>query len=161
LEKGSGPSVSVNQSQSIVKRLGLLHPEEGGTTPPRNVGDYQSTRCNIPPQDLRECVCSIFSFSGGPRSRLGESRDRTELINTAAVPEQGLFSTVASDAVTELGQRFRMPETSSPYINGFQQNGHMEPELVEDTFLFTSESVGEGHPGELYNFNPLNWCGSE
>jgi hypothetical protein len=47
-----------------------------------------------------------------------------------------------------LGQRFRMPETSSPYINRFHQNGHMEPELVEDTFLFTSESVGEGHPGE-------------
>jgi len=41
-----------------------------------------------------------------------------------------------------------MPETSSPYINGYQQNGHMEPELLEDTFLFTSESVGEGHPGE-------------
>ena len=41
-----------------------------------------------------------------------------------------------------------MPETSSPYINGFQQNGHMEPEILEDTFLFTSESVGEGHPGE-------------
>ncbi|KAJ9587533.1 hypothetical protein L9F63_028214, partial [Diploptera punctata] len=42
-----------------------------------------------------------------------------------------------------------MPETSSPYINGFQQNGHMEPELLEDTFLFTSESVGEGHPDKM------------
>jgi S-adenosylmethionine synthetase len=109
---------------------------------------YRSTRCNIPAHDPRECVRSIFSFSDSPRSRLGESRDRTELINTVAAHGQGLFSTVASDAVTELGQRFRMPETSSPYINGFQQNGHMEPELVEDTFLFTSESVGEGHPGE-------------
>jgi hypothetical protein len=61
---------------------------------------------------------------------------------------EGLFSIAAVDPATELGHRFRMPETSSPYINGFQQNGHMEPELVEDTFLFTSESVGEGHPGE-------------
>jgi len=116
--------------------------------PSETVTIYQSRRCNIPPYDPRECVCSIFSFSDSPCSRLGESRDRTELINRAAAPEQGLFSTVASDAVTELGQRFRMPETSSPYINGFQQNGHMEPELVEDTFLFTSESVGEGHPGK-------------
>jgi len=140
--KGSWSTVSVNQSEYCKKTL--LHPEDGGATP---VTVYQSTRCNIPPHDPRECVCSIFSFSDGPHSRLGESRDRTELINRAAVPEQGLFSTVASDAVTELGQRFRMPETS-PYINGFQQNGHMEPELVEDTFLFTSESVGEGHPGK-------------
>ncbi|XP_049834534.1 S-adenosylmethionine synthase isoform X2 [Schistocerca gregaria] len=42
-----------------------------------------------------------------------------------------------------------MPETSSPYINGYQQNGHMEPEILEDTFLFTSESVGEGHPDKM------------
>jgi hypothetical protein len=42
-----------------------------------------------------------------------------------------------------------MPETSSLYINGFSSsNGHMAPELPEgETFLFTSESVGEGHPG--------------
>ncbi|XP_063226821.1 S-adenosylmethionine synthase isoform X1 [Bacillus rossius redtenbacheri] len=45
-------------------------------------------------------------------------------------------------------RRFRMPETSL-YINGYQ-NGHMESELVEeDTFLFTSESVGEGHPDKM------------
>ncbi|XP_049804358.1 S-adenosylmethionine synthase isoform X2 [Schistocerca nitens] len=42
-----------------------------------------------------------------------------------------------------------MPETSSSYINGYQQNGHMEPEILEDTFLFTSESVGEGHPDKM------------
>ncbi|KAK7873896.1 hypothetical protein R5R35_005750 [Gryllus longicercus] len=42
-----------------------------------------------------------------------------------------------------------MPETSAPYINGFHENGHMEPELTEDTFLFTSESVGEGHPDKM------------
>jgi hypothetical protein len=81
-------------------------------------------------------------------SQAGESRDEPEVINTAAGALRGLFSSLASDAVTELGRRFRMPETSSPYINGYQQNGHMEPELLEDTFLFTSESVGEGHPGE-------------
>jgi hypothetical protein len=81
-------------------------------------------------------------------SPLGESRDSPEVINTVARDAVGLFSTVASDAVTELGLRFRMPETSLPYINGYQQNGHMEPELLGDTFLFTSESVGEGHPGE-------------
>jgi hypothetical protein len=147
-EKISGPIFSINQPQGIVNRLGLLHREDGCTTPLRNVGNYQSTRCDIPPQDPRQCVRSLFSCSEGPRSRLDESRDQTEFINTAAVPEQDLFSTVASDAVTELGRRFRMPETSSPYINGFQQNGHMDSELVEDTFLFTSESVGEGHPGE-------------
>lgn len=119
-----------------------LHPSETSVTM------YQSTRCNIPPHDSRECVCSIFSFSDGPRSRIGESRDRTALINTAAVPGHGLFSTSATDAVTELAQRFRMPETSSLYINRPQQNGRMESEVAEDTFLFTSESVGEGHPGE-------------
>ncbi|XP_067008525.1 S-adenosylmethionine synthase isoform X4 [Anabrus simplex] len=43
-----------------------------------------------------------------------------------------------------------MPETSTPYINGYHENGHMEPELIEeDTFLFTSESVGEGHPDKM------------
>ncbi|XP_046391834.1 S-adenosylmethionine synthase isoform X2 [Ischnura elegans] len=43
-----------------------------------------------------------------------------------------------------------MPETSSLYINGFGHNGHMESEVVEgETFLFTSESVGEGHPDKM------------
>lgn len=38
------------------------------------------------------------------------------------------------------------------YHNGI--NGHME-ELEEGcTFLFTSESVGEGHPGKLFRFTP-------
>ncbi|XP_046668738.1 S-adenosylmethionine synthase [Homalodisca vitripennis] len=42
-----------------------------------------------------------------------------------------------------------MPESSHQYINGYQ-NGHMESEIPdEDTFLFTSESVGEGHPGKI------------
>ncbi|XP_071439978.1 S-adenosylmethionine synthase isoform X2 [Hetaerina americana] len=42
-----------------------------------------------------------------------------------------------------------MPETSL-YINGFGHNGHMESEVVEgETFLFTSESVGEGHPDKM------------
>jgi hypothetical protein len=95
-----------------------------------------------------KCACSIFSVADGTRCQAGESRDRAEVINISAGLQQGLFSIAAVDAVTEFGRRFRMPETSSPYINGFQQNGHMEPELLEDTFLFTSESVGEGHPGE-------------
>lgn len=42
------------------------------------------------------------------------------------------------------------------YTNGHTLNGKMEGELEEGcTFLFTSESVGEGHPGEfcvLFNF---------
>uniref|UniRef100_A0A1B6H484 S-adenosylmethionine synthase n=1 Tax=Cuerna arida TaxID=1464854 RepID=A0A1B6H484_9HEMI len=42
-----------------------------------------------------------------------------------------------------------MPESSHQYINGYQ-NGHMESEIPdEDTFLFTSESVGEGHPDKM------------
>ncbi|XP_025073338.1 uncharacterized protein LOC112552400 [Pogonomyrmex barbatus] len=40
-----------------------------------------------------------------------------------------------------------MPETAH-HMNGYA-NGHAPPELQQDTtFLFTSESVGEGHPGE-------------
>ena len=43
-------------------------------------------------------------------------------------------------------QTKKMPETSH-HMNGFA-NGHTAPELQQDTtFLFTSESVGEGHPG--------------
>nr|CAD7403996.1 unnamed protein product [Timema cristinae] len=50
-----------------------------------------------------------------------------------------------------------MPETSSIYITNGYQNGHMEPEVgeEEDSFLFTSESVGEGHP---VNFVPDKMC---
>ncbi|XP_014281107.1 S-adenosylmethionine synthase isoform X2 [Halyomorpha halys] len=41
-----------------------------------------------------------------------------------------------------------MPETS-PYMNGFQ-NGHTPPEFPNgEVFLFTSESVGEGHPDKM------------
>ncbi|XP_039277153.1 S-adenosylmethionine synthase isoform X2 [Nilaparvata lugens] len=41
-----------------------------------------------------------------------------------------------------------MPETSH-IMNGFS-NGHMEPETPEgESFLFTSESVGEGHPDKM------------
>jgi hypothetical protein len=32
----------INQSQNIVKRLGLLVPEDGGTTSLRNVGNFTS-----------------------------------------------------------------------------------------------------------------------
>lgn len=46
-----------------------------------------------------------------------------------------------------------MPET---LVNGYS-NGHM-PYDMEDgsTFLFTSESVGEGHPGQYFDMLPLN-----
>lgn len=50
-----------------------------------------------------------------------------------------------------------MPETTAPlYINGFQ-NGYMECETGDETdaFLFTSESVGEGHPGKFIFFHSL------
>ncbi|XP_018910512.2 S-adenosylmethionine synthase isoform X4 [Bemisia tabaci] len=41
-----------------------------------------------------------------------------------------------------------MPETS--LVNGYQGNGHMEPEIPDgENFLFTSESVGEGHPDKM------------
>jgi len=39
-------------------------------------------------------------------------------------------------------------------MNGYA-NGHAPPELQQDTaFLFTSESVGEGHPGERSRDHP-------
>lgn len=39
-------------------------------------------------------------------------------------------------------------------MNGYA-NGHAPPELQQDTtFLFTSESVGEGHPGERSGDHP-------
>lgn len=42
-----------------------------------------------------------------------------------------------------------MPETTPHHINGYA-NGHAPPELKQDCmFLFTSESVGEGHPGRI------------
>lgn len=62
-----------------------------------------------------------------------------------------LFSTVvkcnnSSRFGTSTVTRFRMPETS--YTNGFG-NGHMPYDMEDGSnFLFTSESVGEGHPGE-------------
>ncbi|XP_076648469.1 S-adenosylmethionine Synthetase isoform X4 [Halictus rubicundus] len=41
-----------------------------------------------------------------------------------------------------------MPETAH-HMNGYA-NGHTPPELQQDTsFLFTSESVGEGHPDKM------------
>lgn len=41
-----------------------------------------------------------------------------------------------------------MPETVNGYANG---NGHMGFEMEDNSsFLFTSESVGEGHPGKFY-----------
>lgn len=46
----------------------------------------------------------------------------------------------------------KMPETTpSHHINGYA-NGHAPPELQQaGSFLFTSESVGEGHPGMFYS----------
>lgn len=49
-----------------------------------------------------------------------------------------------------------MPETAH-HMNGYA-NGHSPPELHQNTnFLFTSESVGEGHPGEYYFILPENF----
>lgn len=44
-----------------------------------------------------------------------------------------------------------MPETAAAYTNG-HTNGHNYKYEMEDgqTFLFTSESVGEGHPGKSH-----------
>ncbi|KAK0161155.1 hypothetical protein PV327_009659 [Microctonus hyperodae] len=42
-----------------------------------------------------------------------------------------------------------MPETTPHHVNGYA-NGHAPPELKQDCmFLFTSESVGEGHPDKM------------
>jgi hypothetical protein len=55
-----------------------------------------------------------------------------------------------------------MPENSAARINGFANgngngNTHHNGFESEDgqTFLFTSESVGEGHPGKNYG-NPIS-----
>ncbi|KAL0280867.1 UNVERIFIED_CONTAM: hypothetical protein PYX00_002029 [Menopon gallinae] len=45
-----------------------------------------------------------------------------------------------------------MPENSAVRMNGYHKgvNGHMDNEIEEGcTFLFTSESVGEGHPDKM------------
>ncbi|BES88180.1 S-adenosylmethionine synthase [Nesidiocoris tenuis] len=40
--------------------------------------------------------------------------------------------------------------TQTPYTNGYTNGHHSYPELAEDVpFLFTSESVGEGHPDKM------------
>ena len=47
-----------------------------------------------------------------------------------------------------------MPETRNGYTNG---NGNHTYEMEDNaSFLFTSESVGEGHPGKLLTRNDSN-----
>lgn len=61
------------------------------------------------------------------------------------VARVGYDATTTTTATTP--KRRKMPETAH-HMNGYA-NGHAPPELQQDTtFLFTSESVGEGHPGE-------------
>lgn len=44
---------------------------------------------------------------------------------------------------------WKMPQSSS-HTNGYS-NGHGKYDMEDgQNFLFTSESVGEGHPGELF-----------
>ncbi|CAD1472346.1 unnamed protein product, partial [Heterotrigona itama] len=51
-----------------------------------------------------------------------------------------------------------MPETAH-HMNGYA-NGHTPPELQQDTsFLFTSESVGEGHPETVTKTGMILLCG--
>lgn len=91
--------------------------------------------------------------------RLPLSRDLTEVINRASAHKDFLFSSVASvkNRRPVCCEKFSaMPESAHPYINGYQ-NGHMESENVDEgTFLFTSESVGEGHPGNFNYYNNIN-----
>lgn len=106
--------------------------------------------------------CVHRSVSAAQPTRIAllrKSRDCRKVINKTALPGASLFSSVvASDrnhqSVFVRGS-IKMPETTAPlYINGFQ-NGYIECETSDetDTFLFTSESVGEGHPGEFYIFH--------
>lgn len=103
------------------------------------------------------CCRSLSAAQPARTALLRKSRDCSKVINKAASPGASLFSSVvASDrnhphSVFVRGSINKMPETTSPlYINGFQ-NGYTECETNDetDTFLFTSESVGEGHPGEF------------
>lgn len=49
-------------------------------------------------------------------------------------------------SISTITKRKKMPETAH-HMNGYA-NGHTPPELQQEgSFLFTSESVGEGHPG--------------
>lgn len=86
----------------------------------------------------------------------GKSRDQTEVINRTEQSKSSLFSSVvASDwsLCKPVSVSVKMPETSAYILNGFPtQNGHVENESAdgdEESFLFTSESVGEGHPGNI------------
>lgn len=77
------------------------------------------------------------------------SRDSSKVISTGALAFSGLFSTVSYGTSTAYYQcslqRFRMPDTIT---NGYT-NGHMPYDMEDGSvFLFTSESVGEGHPGK-------------
>lgn len=81
--------------------------------------------------------------------RLSSSRDSYKVINTTCTPVARLFPSVtsakrSSARYCDLDRLSTMPESSHQYLNG-HQNGHMETE--NENFLFTSESVGEGHPG--------------
>ena len=86
-------------------------------------------------------------MSGG-----GGSRDLGS-IKGSVPPRNGLFSLKIPIEISDGTCSKKMPETS-PYMNGFQ-NGHTPPEFPNgEAFLFTSESVGEGHPGKyIYFFN--------
>lgn len=42
-----------------------------------------------------------------------------------------------------------MPESASSYMNGFSKDANSEANKVGQSFLFSSESVGEGHPDKL------------
>ena len=52
-----------------------------------------------------------------------------------------------------------MPEVTNGAAIMSKGLGHMEGQ-TGDTFLFTSESVGEGHPGKKYctNYNSSSRC---
>lgn len=81
--------------------------------------------------------------------RLSSSRDSYKVINTTCTPVARLFPSVTSAGrfsarFCDLDRFSTMPESSHQYLNG-HQNGHLETE--NENFLFTSESVGEGHPG--------------
>lgn len=82
--------------------------------------------------------------------RLSSSRDHYKVINTTCTPVARLFSSVTS--AKSCSARYRdldrfctMPESSHQYLNGHSNGHNMETE--NENFLFTSESVGEGHPG--------------
>lgn len=104
---------------------------------------------------IRISVLQTTSSPTRPNQRRGFSHViHAEVIKRVTPPVVGLFSTVTKNgnkcsvlSIVRTTLGFRMPETT--LTNGHANaNGHSGYEMADGAeFLFTSESVGEGHPG--------------